>query len=300
MTEHGAQIERLVRWIARDFEDGEEIALARDADAMRRLREIAADVHRRWNADRSAGAKVALPNVRVAGETYDYEIELDGGDLDRIFGGTTASARGNSGAFVRVVTFCGVLVSLMVGLALLERHEHRQKNDANKEAANIKAGHAGDKLTGQEMAAPDPTTETPVPIDPGSAVVSSCTCNTPSDRFMLMASERNGGSWYVIRSSLLFSINAGDSGVLPSSASALHAAIGCDGDVVALVSGKVAAAWSMTGSGAPQWTRKLPAAVANAPQSMGCSDLLVRDGRMNVPLANGKTISLSMRNGALD
>jgi hypothetical protein len=329
-----SEIERLVRWIAGDFEYGEEVALDRDPDAMRRLRDIATDAHRRWDADRNVEIKIALDNVRIGGETYDYEIELDGDDLDGIFDGTDEPtdvealrkerakteeehdreraaarereiardrkvSRENNRAFFKVVGFSAAIVSSMVALAIFEKHEHKEKNDEKKEAANVKTGHAGDKLTGQQNAMPtsDPIVE--AAADPSGAVVSSCTCSTARDRFTLMASDTSSGQWYVIRSSLLFPINAGGSGLPPASKSALRAAMGCDEDVVALVSGNVAVAWSMTGSGAPQWTRKLPSPIANAPQSMGCSGVLpVRDGRMTVTLVNGQHVSLSMRDGS--
>jgi hypothetical protein len=201
------EIERLVTWIAGDFEEGEEAALDRDADAMRRLREIAADVRHRWYDNRSVvEVKIALPNIRIDKESYDYEIELDGDDLDGIFDGTDEPVdvqelrterakteeeherdrqadrdreeaedrkrkRADNMLFLKVIGFSGAVVSLVVVMAILEKHEKHEK----KEEQNIKSGHAGDKVTGQR--ADCPAGQVMVPDGNRSMCVKTCNSN---------------------------------------------------------------------------------------------------------------------------
>jgi hypothetical protein len=80
----------------------------------------------------------------------------------------------------------------------------------------------------------------------------------------------------------------------------------CENEIVAVVAGDVASAWTGTDSGELLWTRKLPAPYAFATdagiktEDVVCAPALGVTGNVfTVPLAKGKTVALSIRDGSV-
>jgi hypothetical protein len=216
--------------------------------------------------------------------------------------------------------FGGSYVFALFALVHCER-EHDAAREVHTKKEGSKTAHNTD---------PQPTT-TQTAYVPTNVEVPSCTCVSRGEArntFVLQPPTLQGDArrWYfgwtphlVQKPSGYSSMSSGfyagasDAGLesvvpLAPDATKLRAAMACEGEIVALVSGSVASAWSGSDNGELIWTHKLPAPMADAtddvaPSSgtmfdVACTGTLpVAGGVFTVPLAKGKKITLSIQDG---
>jgi hypothetical protein len=147
--------------------------------------------------------------------------------------------------------------------------------------------------------------------------VQSCTCVSRANGKNTFVLERplDAGRWHVKWEQVsgfqsmkngfwLGESDAGAATSVPRGTAQLEAVMACENEIVAIVAGDVASAWSGTDSGELLWTRKLPAPYA-FPKDAGATDIAcapalgVTGNVFTVPLAKGRPIALSIRDGSV-
>ena len=213
-----------------------------------------------------------------------------------------------------VLVGMAVLLSATFGIAFLSE-KHKDKEHKEEPSADKHESHRTAKTT--PATATTTATPTPEPEPPPPVAIASCTCVSRANgkNTFVLEQPPAGGPWHVKwdQSAGFASMHSGfwlgdsDAGAaisVPRDTTQLHAAMACENEIVAIVAGDVASAWTGTDSGELLWTRKLPSPYAFPSDAgtgdVGCAPVLGVTGNVfTVQLAKGKTITLSIRDGAV-
>ncbi len=345
--EHEDEIEALVEWVCDELEAETSVDLSDNDDALTRIRQIATSVHAAWRINPNAPAVIDVPHIaELEGYPLDFHRTLTPGRLQALFVESadvpeaeeeeqqqplpkaqpepTEPKPESWSGWGWVILASPVVVGVVGGLLWLRFVEPGTEEH--------KASHTKDLHPVTTASAPPPATASVNYPSIADIPVPSCKCvsrgGSAKNTFALQAPPPVGlsDSWWFKwhQQSGISELKSGfhpqqsDGGlaaVLPptSGTTKIRAAIACEGDIVALVSGNVASGWSGNDGGELIWNTKLPSALADvdagapAPTNDGvpsfdvaCTrELAVFAGAATVDLASGKHVSLSMRDGTL-
>jgi hypothetical protein len=216
-----------------------------------------------------------------------------------------------------IIAGVGMAAATVAVIAAVEVNHHKDKDSNDK------------RREGNHGAVATPTsTKSAKPVKADPVVIPSCMCSfgdgqstpqitltvqaPPSDgssRSWLLGIERTSGFMSESRSAR-FPSQPG--AVLPPAADAgapARMGIACDTGLFVLVADKAATGWSSV-NGAWKWNATLPASLTDGADAStpvtaatdytgGCTPLLVKSGVATLGLANGKHVSLSLKDGKL-
>jgi hypothetical protein len=329
------QIEWLVEYLISNWFD----EIIPDGDSKRRMRDAARVLHAKWKDNpRIEDVKVEIEADEID-ETFDGDelTEIFSGreaaeraedkrrQAEDDAREREADARrseekrlekkkeaAQSSKFGGIVTAVIALASVGVFVYAEIAPTKHKKHEEEEPAADKHDLHRSARTTTTT------TTTTTVPDVVLPVAIASCTCVSRANgknTFVLEHLADGSGPWHVqweqvsgfasMRSG--FWLGASDAGAatsIPRGTTRLHAVMACENDIVAVVAGDVASAWTGTDRGELLWTRPLPAPYA-FPSDAGTEDIAcapplgVSGNVFTVPLAKGKTIALSIRDGSI-
>jgi hypothetical protein len=348
--ENEAAIKALVEWVCDELEAETSVDLSDNDDALTRIWQIAADVHAAWRVNPNAPRTIDVPHIaELGGYTFDFHRTLTPARLQDVFEERAdapieeeeqqeeeqpapkatqepAPKPGQSGVLGWAM-FAGLFAVGVSGALLWHRFldSPEREPEVHKASKDLHPVTTASELPAATASIYYPTmADIPVP---------SCKCvsraGAAKNTFALQAPPPVGlsDSWWFKwqQQTGMSDLNSGFhpqqskggvAAVLPpqEGTTKVRAAIACEGDIVALVSGNVASGWSGNDGGELIWNTKLPSALADgdagapAPTNtsgvpsfdVACTrELAVFAGAVTLDMVNGKRVALSMRDGTL-